>query len=815
MSRLADPTVCPDCRAPLTTAPHGSGCSGCGLVLSGPLAAELWRVMLSADALVERLRREPTPGATAPPLPSFPVAVAPRRGVGGSSVPTVLLALGGLCLLVFAAIFLGVAWGLLGLVGRSLVMASITAALVGLAAGLTRRGLRASAETLWGVAGGLLVLDVAAAGAAGLLGDLGSRGVTTVAGGALAALGVTGAAWSARAATGRLVSPQVTAVLGTALVALAQVARPDPALAAAVLVPVLLAAGVGAVALRLPLVGTGVGAVTALVWGVLLVAGLERAASAGAAGAWWWPLGVAALEAAVVTVALDLRRVGPAHLRSLGAAAALLPLVALGCSPALPGPGPTGPALALCGSLAVLLAVVVLAPASWARGAAGLAVLVGVVLAVPLLVAPAVLPTPGAPRPVTWVVVGLVLAAAAPVLLGLGHGRGLTTLVGRGDVRRPVAGPVALTVAVAATGLGAWSALVATGAAAGVVVAAGLVVAAAVAAPAWRWRDVLPVALVAGALAAWTAGLALWNAGVDLDSPLPAAAQTALAVPLLLAGAARDRDRAAGSAAALLTAGALLGGAAVLGWTEVARLDPSVQATLLAAYAVGLLLAAGTVLHLAVSRVVVQVLVVPVSLLALSVAPEPGPAGVTLAVVAAGLAVGTLLQRARGVVPALPGGAAAVVALLAAGCCGLAELPAPELASLPAGAVLALGGVRLLAGDRGLPSTTALAPALVTVVAPSLLLALGDPVSWRGAVVALLVVGLLVVGVAARLGAPFVAGAVGTALLALAHLEPVAAAVPRWVVIGLVGSLLLTAGITWEAGLRRVAGARRYLAALR
>ena len=54
MSRLVDPTICPDCRAPLDAA---ATCIGCGLRISGPLASELWSVMVRADALVERLAR--------------------------------------------------------------------------------------------------------------------------------------------------------------------------------------------------------------------------------------------------------------------------------------------------------------------------------------------------------------------------------------------------------------------------------------------------------------------------------------------------------------------------------------------------------------------------------------------------------------------------------------------------------------------------------------------------------------------------------------------------------------------------------------
>ena len=74
---------------------------------------------------------------------------------------------------------------------------------------------------------------------------------------------------------------------------------------------------------------------------------------------------------------------------------------------------------------------------------------------------------------------------------------------------------------------------------------------------------------------------------------------------------------------------------------------------------------------------------------------------------------------------------------------------------------------------------------------------------------------VLAVGVHQRLAAPFVLGALTTAVLALRHLEPVADAVPRWVSLGGVGVALLVVGVTWEARRRNLESAHRYLTALR
>ncbi|HZJ04748.1 MAG TPA: hypothetical protein VFD59_04655, partial [Nocardioidaceae bacterium] len=55
MSRLVDATICPDCRGALDP---GASCTVCGLQVKGPLAMQLWNVMVTADRLVEQLRRD-------------------------------------------------------------------------------------------------------------------------------------------------------------------------------------------------------------------------------------------------------------------------------------------------------------------------------------------------------------------------------------------------------------------------------------------------------------------------------------------------------------------------------------------------------------------------------------------------------------------------------------------------------------------------------------------------------------------------------------------------------------------------------------
>ena len=84
MSRLVDPTICPDCRAALDP---GSRCTGCGLHLEGPLAVQLWAAMTAADRVLEQLRAATTP---------LPAEAAGRSVRAPAAGPATLPALPGL-----------------------------------------------------------------------------------------------------------------------------------------------------------------------------------------------------------------------------------------------------------------------------------------------------------------------------------------------------------------------------------------------------------------------------------------------------------------------------------------------------------------------------------------------------------------------------------------------------------------------------------------------------------------------------------------------------------------------------------------------
>jgi cell division protein FtsW (lipid II flippase) len=141
---------------------------------------------------------------------------------------------------------------------------------------------------------------------------------------------------------------------------------------------------------------------------------------------------------------------------------------------------------------------------------------------------------------------------------------------------------------------------------------------------------------------------------------------------------------------------------------------------------------------------------------------------------------------------------------------------APEAYTLPSAFVLLLVGLDRLRRDRSTSTMGTLAPGLSLVLAPSLLWVLAEPTGLRPLLLGLGCLVLVLAG--ARLGwtAPIALGAAAGALLVLRLAAPyVGDAVPRWVLLGAAGALLIAVGATWE---RRLADARSvvtYVRALR
>jgi hypothetical protein len=826
MSRLVDTTICPDCRAALDP---GATCTACGLQVRGPIALQLWHAMVTADRLVEQLRAASsapavavrTAPATSVGLPRYPTRTeaspaGPRR-LPAASVPAVLLSLGALCLLVAAVVFVAVTWSLLGLTGRTLVLLAITALLAGAAVVLTRRVLRGAAETFWLIVAGMLTVDLLGAQSAGLAGldALSWRGTGALVGAALLMTGTGLGLWARHQVIGRLYGVQGVAAAGALVLCLAEVwSADDPAAATAVAIPLL--AAYGTVLRRLvPVAAYAVGGLAGASWLLLLSVGWDRALETARTSEWWadgrgWPLLVAAAFMAVAVHAPAI----PGRARSVAAGLALLPLVLLGNGPQPPG-SPTRDLLLACATLAALAALTALAPLVWARGAAALSAAGVLGLGLVLAVAPwdvlDHLDADGSSDPsrrmqavtdnaAAWTALvaalAVVLAAASllrhvPVLVRATAMRSVSTLtpalVALGtlatvlELEPPLwAGVLAAALATAAAGTAAW----------------------------WSRDSVVPGALGSAA----TAYLALVTTYAAAASDL-LAALTASAAFVVLAGVAalREREGATTSAAVSAALAAVLGGWALVAWGQVMSADVDAGAIALAAYAglVGVLAAPLTRQH--VTRLALEASAVVLVLLSAGMGADEQVVAMVVTIAGTAVCAVAVTNRDRSFLGWLGAFVLAIATVIRVA----TEVRAPELYTLPAACLLVAVGAWRLREEPRASSFTVLGSGLTLALLPSLLLALDEPVSLRGALVGAGAVLVLAAGVHLRLAAPFVLGAGTTAVLALRHLQPVAEAVPRWVSLGGVGVALLVVGITWEARRRDLASAQQYLTALR
>ena len=138
----------------------------------------------------------------------------------------------------------------------------------------------------------------------------------------------------------------------------------------------------------------------------------------------------------------------------------------------------------------------------------------------------------------------------------------------------------------------------------------------------------------------------------------------------------------------------------------------------------------------------------------------------------------------------------------------LSDVEAPEPYTVPAAIALLVVGARRRRRDPSYRSWTAYAPGLALALVPSLLRAVTDAGQLRPLLLGLAALAVLAVGVARRLQAPLVIGGLVLAVDALVQLSPyladLYAAVPRWLVIGAVGLLLLGLGATYERRVRDV-----------
>jgi hypothetical protein len=749
-------------------------------------------------------------------------------------VPKILLGLGAACLLVAAVVFLAVTWSVMGVGGRTATLVGFTVVTGALAAWMARRDLRGAAEALSLVSLGLLAMDVFGARSANWLGDVGTPAFLVLLGLVLGAAGVGAALAARRAPVGGLTAPELVAGAGTGLLA-AGVATLDAVDTAAGLVAAVILAGVAtwsAHRARLLFTAAAAGLVTGGAWLAQLGHGLD-AVSEATLGALWadfeaWQLLV---SAALVSAVAALRDVpGAARVGAAAVGFGLLSFVV-----ALPSfdESPTSVTLAGLVALAAAAAVGWLLPRPWGLVPVVTQAVAGTGMALVLLA----------------------LGGAAVERLGEAAGAGWAGTPGGGlpealfaDLPAPWLAPLAVvalvgTLAVLAHAASASDAVpsAVTSAVTEVrIVAAILVASLVVMLACWPvpvWTVLLALlAAAAGFLAWWLlrGGAALLGlaAGFVLvgnlvswyDEWLTVAALTAT---LLMAGVVHLRARAVEtSAVAGAVASATVAGS-VWTWGVLAQ-APGEWVAL-----VGLLLLAATslTLHLypdswwaaedaAWARAGVEVgaaaAAVPLGLVGVLTAPTSSGglwASVYLTVAGAAVVVLSLLRQDRRVLT-WPGGGLLVLASWVR----LADLDvhAPEPYTLPAALVLVGVGLYRMRRDPSTGTMHTLAPGLTLALVPSLVWALDDPMTWRGLLLGLACLGLVMAGVRTRWSAPLVLGAAVGGVLVVRMAAPyIGEAVPRWVLIGAAGALLIATGVTWERRLQEARHMMGYVRALR
>ncbi|CAL9670449.1 SCO7613 C-terminal domain-containing membrane protein [Streptomyces sp. enrichment culture] len=768
-------------------------------------------------ALQATAARQPAQGAGAAPggwpTGTGPGAAARRPEATAPGVQNVLLVLGGVLLVTAAIAFTLVSWGHLGIAGRALVLAALTAGALAAPVALLRRGLRSTAEALSALGTALTVLDAYA------LHEVAFTGTDGV-GYAAAASAVLAALWAAYGVRLGLCHPLplsvATAHLPLPLWAVAVGAGPH-ALSAGLLAT---AAGGTTVALR---------AASAPVRVVAVVGALGTGATGVLSAGWLcWSApgpgtsarGAALLVAAAVIALVAGRSVPKREVAVAAATAAGLYLVAAAggmLRVSVPAEW-TVPGCLLC-ALALLAAERTPLAQPLRRGLVhasavvqGCAVLWTLPLVAGTVLGPAArvaTPWSGAPRtfrdavftevphPPSAGTVPLVLAVVAGVLVA----------AGRRTHRRP-----ALTVAVLVLG---WLALFVLPVALQVPYPAGLVAQAAVVAAALglavredRAGEVpSPLALTALLLALLT----------SVDVALLALASESATIGVLVALTVLFGAAALRPGPAPFTAPAALVHGTALACAFGARAEVPPQHTAL------LVLLVPAVAVLVASRwggsratVPVEAAGAAAGLLAVALAvPDPPMLALVLSLCGVVVAASALRPERRAA------GWAAAVLFLAAAWVRLAawEVAVPEAYTLPvAGPALVVGFLRRRR-DAALSSWTAYGAGLGAGLAPSLLAVWNDQHWLRPLLLGVAALAVTLVGARRRLQAPLVLGGAVLALVALHELAPyltqVVGALPRWAPPALAGLLLLVLGATYEHRLRDARRLREALGRLR
>lgn len=815
MARYADASRCPDCGAPIP--PHPEACPSCRLPLTGPVAAQLYTTLLSADRLLAELKAAPpsapVPAGAAAPVPTAAPIAPARRGLTGASVPRILLTLGALCLLAAAITFLAVAWTWLGIGGRTAILVALTLVAGASVWQLAERSLRAAAEALCVVTLGLLALDIAGADSAGWFGDLSTDGLIVVSGLVTGLLSFAGASLLRRHSH-VLMAPQLIAVGALSAVPLGLVGLLDrEALPMTLgclgllgvahlgrrlgLTPMAISAAVGAGVWWLPLAGTGLGRlVDHPTFGDIWLRGQG------------WPELTATLILGAVAIAVRRHRIASSGLGAVTATMATL----IAVFPALDESTNTV-VFTLCAATAAWTAAALALPGRWR--------IIGVVPLVLAFIPPAAvalnqlviiadtdLAAPTWSESAAALLPGAV-TACAPILIPLVAI--LASVIAVSGARRSFLPRVSWPEGAALIGTA--------------VAGAGLAAVAAYAVP--RAAVVAGLLTLAGAMLGWAmtrardsllvVSLALGVGAIAILFAHPSSLLVALACLTTgtMGAVVADRSPAPG--------GRLLG--AVVVSPTLAGLVASLGELGAAAQP---WTAAGIVILLGALIVV-----------------RPEPAFEVSASVSAVLATAWGMERAEAL-PGAPylsflalyltiGGVFAVISSLVhssrreLGWVGGAllamaswvrlydlDVRTPEAYTLPSALALVLVGLVHLRREPGASTMTALSAGLGLATVPSLLRVLTeDPISLRAFLLGVGCLVLVLGGVRLRWQSPLVTGSVVGSVLVLWETQPYAAALPPWIPIAIAGAVLIGVGITWESRVRDLRRGLAYLEHLR
>ena len=789
------------------------------------MVTELVTTLRRADSLVDRMRADLSAGAppartpvsqrphvpsSQPPLrPPGQLEAAPARSwFAGRSVGVILLVLGALCVLAAGAVFIAVAWMQLPLAVRALILILITSGFWFLAQLALRRGLQATAEAMAVIACGMFVLDLAAARRAGLpgLADLAGAPYEILAGGLLA--GAAGAAaFTVRSRHRWLWSLDAAVAFGIARAALGalRLFGDQPALSSVGVTIVASLLYVGCRRVRLPLaMWTALGA-GGVAWFVAVAGGTEGAADhlGGDVGrvAASWPALTVALVAGLWSV-----RLGHPVWRRVAAGLSLVPVLLVFEIVGWSHGWVVGAVVMLVGYVIAALASAKV-PEAWSSAVGGSALVLGVSAVVGLLPTMVALASRmglalfGSWRGQRGLPFDLLAGDVGPWLLPV------TTVVvlallprvaiteRRLSVHRDhIAGAFVATLGVMPVlyGAGFWASMTVL-----------LLVATLLLCLARLWSHDFLLALGLSLLVVMRI-CAFYD---DLADPL---AWTLIALTCIAWALTERRPMVR---AGFMAVGGLVALAGAGQWLTFAQTPVPIRGLVIVVIgSLGLVLTQ-SLLATTRTRVVCEGISVTWIVVGLAMAdgsPSHRALELTLAGVAAGITAYLSEDRRRA-------GWVSGVVLTVASWVRLTDsnVVTVEWYTVPAATALLIYGVRRLARDPSESTWRCLGPGMVLALVPSLMLALDRPITWRGLLVGLASVAIIALGVQIRLAAPFALGVVATGLLALRNIWPVAAFIPRWALLFVIGAVLLGMGMTWESRVNDVRTASRYVRGLR